>query len=55
MDIVRIECPYCESIVESPRSWIIKNGRVFCGTCCKSFDVSESDLPKKVEYPDFWD
>lgn len=54
-DTVRIECPFCESIVESPRDWIVQNQRLFCPTCCKAFDVSEEDLPKKIDYPDFWD
>lgn len=54
-DTVRIECPFCEHIVESPRDWIVQNGRVFCGTCCKAFDVSEEDLPKEISLPDFWD
>lgn len=54
-DTVRIECPYCQSIVESPRDWIATNGRIFCGCCCKAFDVSEEDLPKPINLPDFWD
>ena len=52
-DTVKIECTFCGSIVESPRDWIVHNGRIFCHVCCKAFDVSEEDLPKPL--PDFWD
>jgi len=32
-------CPYCRSIVEVNITWAIKNGRVFCNSCCKAFDI----------------
>ena len=37
--MVSLECKFCESEIEVPKSWIIHNGRVFCGCCCKSFEV----------------
>lgn len=45
-------CPFCKSIVEIDVSWAIRNGRVFCNGCCKSFDIrigeeTESEPPKK--------
>lgn len=49
-------CPFCKSIVEIDVSWAIYNGRVFCGTCCKSFDVrigeeTESTPPEIPQEP----
>ena len=42
-------CPFCKSIVMIDIKWAIQNGRVFCGGCCKSFEVhigeEEPDLP----------
>lgn len=52
---VRIQCKYCGSVVEVSTEWIEKNERVFCGECCKAFDISVKDIPKKIDYPDFWD
>lgn len=48
------KCPYCPTIVEIDVSWAIRNGRVFCNGCCKSFDIrigeeTESEPPKKEE------
>ena len=37
--MIRIECQFCNNIIEVPASWIKTNGRVFCDSCCKSFDV----------------
>lgn len=32
------QCPICNSELEIDEDWVKKNERVFCGTCCKSFD-----------------
>lgn len=34
-----IECPFCDTHTNVPLEWLKKNGRVFCPTCCKSFDI----------------
>ena len=49
-----ISCPFCKSTVEIDISWAIRNGRVFCGSCCKSFDIrvgeeTDDDPPKREE------
>jgi len=43
-------CPYCKSIVEVNIDWAIRNGRVFCNSCCKAFDVrvGEEETPPPV-------
>jgi transcription elongation factor Elf1 len=33
-------CPFCNSEVEVDQDWAEKNERLFCGTCCKSFDFN---------------
>ena len=54
--MITIECRHCGTNFDVPKSWIIHNGRVFCPTCCKSYEVrlGEEDLPppipdKKIE------
>lgn len=47
-------CPFCKSVVEVDINWAIRNGRIFCGGCCKSFDIrvgeeTDDDPPKKEE------
>jgi transcription elongation factor Elf1 len=44
----KIRCPYCDSLFEVDADWIVKNERVFCNTCCKSFEVK---LTEKEEKP----
>lgn len=43
------QCPYCRYTVMINLKWAEKNGRVFCSTCCKSFEVhvgeEESEPP----------
>jgi transcription elongation factor Elf1 len=34
-----MECPFCKSDLEIDIEFAKKNGRVFCGSCCKSFEV----------------
>ena len=52
-DFYDIECKFCQNdILQIPLDWIVKNGRVFCGNCCKSFEVraeKEPELPFKKE------
>lgn len=43
------QCPYCKSVVLVNIKWAIQNGRVFCNSCCKAFDIhvgeEEPELP----------
>lgn len=34
-----ISCQFCKTEFTVPKVWVIKNKRVFCSGCCKSFDV----------------
>jgi uncharacterized Zn finger protein (UPF0148 family) len=36
---ISLQCPLCGFPIIVARSWAIKNGRIFCDTCCKAFDV----------------
>ena len=33
------KCPLCSGSIEVPKKWAENNGRVYCQTCCKSFEV----------------
>jgi len=49
-NIEHIRCPFCKSEVEVDVLWAKLNGRVFCGSCCKSFDLrieEEDDEPEE--------
>jgi hypothetical protein len=35
----KIQCNLCNSIFETDVDWVRQNGRVFCPSCCKSFEV----------------
>lgn len=55
-----IQCIYCEIPMEIDVEFAINNERVFCGNCCKAFDVKIDK--KKIEeeeedldFPDFPD
>jgi hypothetical protein len=52
-----IKCPYCDTIFEVEADWIVKNERVFCGACCKSFDVKLEDKKERSTnyYGEFYD
>lgn len=41
-----VPCPYCKSDVEVDVDWAIRNGRVFCGNCCKSFPIRIGEIPE---------
>lgn len=46
-------CPFCKSIVEVNVKFAKSNGRIFCNSCCKAFDIHiEDDEPeeKKQDY-----
>ena len=48
-------CPFCKQVVEVDISWAIRNERIFCGSCCKSFPIrvgeeTEDEPPKKEEH-----
>lgn len=49
-----IGCPFCKYPVEVDMEWAARNGRVFCGTCCKAFDVNvappASQPPRQPQY-----
>lgn len=48
------QCPYCRYTVMINLKWAQKNGRVFCSTCCKSFEVhvgEEENEPEKETIP----
>lgn len=43
-------CPFCKSVVTIDVKFAKSNGRVFCGSCCKSFDIHiEEDEEEKKE------
>lgn len=44
------QCPYCKSLVLVNIKWAETNGRVFCNTCCKAFDilVGEEEAPPPI-------
>lgn len=48
---MNLDCPYCNHNVEVDVSWARQNGRIFCGTCCKSFDVK---VPEESAYNFPW-
>lgn len=49
-----IICPYCKYPLKVDVEFAKKNGRVFCNTCCKSFEVVlEEEEDKHIG--DFWD
>lgn len=59
------KCPYCKSVVEVNIDFAIRNGRIFCNSCCKAFDIQvgeeeDDEVPtpvsKKEEVDDdgFW-
>lgn len=41
--LIGIDCKFCEETFSTPLEWARDNGRVFCPTCCKSFDVKISE------------
>lgn len=45
-----VACPFCKYTVEIDVIFAKKNGRVFCGTCCKSFEIFiKEDEPETEE------
>ena len=52
------KCPFCDSLVEVDIPFARKNKRIFCGTCCKAFDIEvEDEVPEKPikDNYDYWD
>lgn len=43
-------CPFCSHAVITDKDFAIKNKRIFCGTCCKSFDVQIENNQKDEEW-----
>lgn len=50
-----IVCPFCREHFCVETDWIQKNGRVFCTTCCKAFDVSLEIEDGSRYYGEFYD
>lgn len=48
---MNVNCPFCNYNVEVDVSWARKNGKIFCGTCCKSFEVK---VPEESAYNFPW-
>lgn len=47
-NIEHINCPFCKNEVEVDVRWAKLNGRVFCNSCGKSFDLRiEEDEEEK--------
>lgn len=55
MNTQTIECPYCGSTFEVEKEWVGKNERVFCGTCCKAFDVQLEKEDPSNYFGEFYD
>lgn len=55
MSTQRLQCPYCGVNLEVETDWVAKNERVFCGTCCKAFDVQVEEDKSDNYYGDFYD
>lgn len=50
-----IECPFCKSDLEIDVEFAKKNGRVFCGSCCKAFEIKIQDRPIMRDRDDDYD
>ena len=50
--MIRISCKYCDHAIDCSVSWIKLNERVFCDTCCKSFEI-KLDIPEEKSEDDF--
>jgi uncharacterized Zn finger protein (UPF0148 family) len=56
------KCPFCKSTVEIDVKFAAKNGRIFCGGCCKAFNIkieeeveTEEEISVPNEESDSWD
>lgn len=47
-----VECPICGSEVNIDIEFAKKNGRVFCGSCCRAFDIELKEKDEEDEYSD---
>ena len=50
-----VQCPFCGTTFKVDADWIVKNERVFCGTCCKAFDAKLEEEKPKEWYGEFYD
>lgn len=52
-----IQCPFCGTEFKVDADWIVKNERVFCNTCCKSFEVKLKEREEKSTnfYGEYYD
>jgi hypothetical protein len=57
--MIRLQCPFCNTIFEEAKDWVLKNKRVFCNNCCKSYDIeiesNEEDEPADTSDSDYSD
>ena len=47
---INVRCPFCSYPVQSDKDFAIKNKRIFCGTCCKSFDVDIQEDQREADW-----
>jgi uncharacterized Zn finger protein (UPF0148 family) len=48
---IDLQCPFCNYKVKTDKDFAAKNGRVFCTTCCKAFDVKVRTEDQEEEHP----
>lgn len=46
-----VQCPFHKGVITIDPEWATKNGRVFCNSCCKSFEVrvEQTEEPTPIE------
>lgn len=51
--MLKVDCPVCKYLIKVPIAWAIKNERIFCENCCKSFEIhvgeEENEPPVKQD------
>lgn len=47
-----MNCPFCKSIVDVDIDWAIRNERIFCGGCCKSFPIRVGEDTEDEKEPE---
>lgn len=65
MTDIGIRCIFCHSTIVVDKKFAATNGRVFCPSCCKAFEVvvdyneydsdEECDIEDKEDLDYFWD
>lgn len=49
---IDIPCRFCPHTVNVDKDFAIKNGRVFCESCCKAFDVVVRSQEREIQSED---